>query len=179
MNHAAKIPNQNNEVVSTFLNLLLADEYVLYTKTRAAHWNVDGSNYFEVHVFLENQFNTLDYMVDEIAEQIRSLGHFASGSLKDFLSVSKVDSDNLNFKNSKEIFEMLRNDHDAMISMIQHEIGPISKKLKDQNTANFIAGLMEQHKKMVWMIRSFLSEPVFIEPTSFQNYDNLFADRNN
>jgi starvation-inducible DNA-binding protein len=168
MKQATRIPDQNNEVVATFLNLLLADEYILYTKTRSAHWNVDGSNYFELHVFLENQFNTLDYIIDEIAEQIRSLGHFASGSLKDFLSVSQMNNDSHNFKNSKEIFEMLRNDHDAMIRLIQHEIFPISKKLKDKSTATFISGLMEQHQKMAWMLRFFMSNPEFKEEEQIQ-----------
>ena len=73
MKPTAEITGQNNEVVVTFLNLLLADEYVLYTKTRTAHWNVDGEKDFEFHVFLENQYNTLDIMIDDIAEQIRSL----------------------------------------------------------------------------------------------------------
>ena len=65
-----EIPGKNDKVVVTFLNLLLADEYVLYTKTRAAHWNVDEANSFEIKVFLENQYNALDIMIDEIAERI-------------------------------------------------------------------------------------------------------------
>lgn len=176
MNRTNRIPYQNKEVVSTFLNVLLADEYVLYTKTRAAHWNVDGSNDFELHVFLENQYNRLDYMIDEIAEQIRSLGHFASASLKDFLSVSQMSNDNCNFKNAKEIFEMLRNDHDAMIRMMQHEVVPISKKLKDQNTAMFITGLLEQHKKMAWMLRYFMSNPEFNEEQQMQIANNQLVN---
>jgi len=172
MNQANSIPNQNKEVVSTFLNLLLADEYVLYTKTRAAHWNVDGSNYFELHVFLENQFNRLDYMIDEIAEQIRSLGFFVSGSLKDFMSIAQMNDDHDNYRDSKEIFEKLRNDHDTIIRVIKHEIHPISKKLKDPNTALFISGLMEQHQKMAWMLRFFMSNPEFNKEIQIQKANN-------
>jgi starvation-inducible DNA-binding protein len=168
MNQANRIPNQNKEVVSTFLNLLLADEYLLYTKTRAAHWNVDGSNYFELHVFLENQFTRLDYMIDEIAEQIRSLGHYASSLLDDYQSVLNINGNIHNFRNTKEIFEMLRNDHEAMIQTIQHEIVPILKKLKDQNTAILITGLMAQHKKMAWMLRFSMSNPEFKEENQIQ-----------
>jgi starvation-inducible DNA-binding protein len=168
MNQANRIPNQNKEVVSTFLNLLLADEYLLYTKTRAAHWNVDGSNYFELHVFLENQFTRLDYMIDEIAEQIRSLGHYASSLLDDYQSVLNINGNIHNFRNTKEIFEMLRNDHEAMIRTIQHEIVPVLKRLKDQNTSTFITGLMEQHKKMAWMLRFFMSNPEIKEEKQIQ-----------
>jgi starvation-inducible DNA-binding protein len=159
MNHATGIPNQNKEVVSTFLNLLLADEYLLYTKTRVAHWNMDGSNYFETHVFLENQFSRLDYMMDEIVEQIRSLGHYASVSLIDDQGLSPMNGQLHNFKNSREIFEMLRNDHDALILIIQHEIVPILEELEDKNTSAFITGLLGQHKKMTWMLPFFMSNP--------------------
>lgn len=161
MKQVNKIQNQELEVVSTFLNLLLADEYVLYTKTRTAHWNIDGANYFELHMFLENQFNTLDLMIDEIAEQIRSLGHFALGSLKDFLSIAQMSEDNQNFRDSEHIFETLQKDHEAIIQIIQHEIFPVSERLKDRDTAGFLAGLMEQHKKMAWMIRFYKLNPEF------------------
>src|SRR5512133_1885502 len=107
MNPLPKNSEQNNKVVVTFLNLLLAEEYVLYTKTRTAHWNVDGLNNFELHVFLENQYNRLDEIIDEIAVRIRSLGHFALGSLKDFLSISQIRDDNDDLSNSGQTFEIL------------------------------------------------------------------------
>jgi len=175
MKPSTETPNQTNEVVVTFLNLLLADEYVLYTKTRTAHWNIDGANYFELHEFLENQYNTLDIMIDEIAEQIRSLGHFALGSLKDFLSITQMSDNTDNFSNSGEIFETLRTDHEAIITMIEHEINPISDNLKDIDTAVFLTGLLEKHKKMAWMFRFFFSNPEY--NNYIQQNTNQLADR--
>jgi len=153
------IANQNNEVVVTFLNLLLADEYIIYTKTRTAHWNVDGLNNFELHVFLENQFNMLDEIIDEIAVRIRSLGHFALGSLKDFLSISQMADENDDLSNSGQTFEILLHDHEAIILIIHHELDPILNQLKDADTAEFLSGILAQHQKMVWMLRAFLSKP--------------------
>lgn len=174
-----RIPDQNNEIVATFLNLLLADEYVLYTKTRTAHWNMDGENYFELHVFLENQCNVLSDMMDDIAEQIRSLGHFAIGSLKDFISIANMNDDNHNFKNSKQIFDTLLEDHETIIQVIRHEVQPLSNQIIDLVTVEFLIGIMEHHEKMTQMIRSFLSEPDFIQPMTVRNFEILFADRNN
>ena len=179
MNEASGISDQNNEVIVSFLNLLLADEYVLYTKTRTAHWNVDGSNYFELHVFLENQYNAINDMIDDIAEQIRSLGHYALGSLKDFLSIAKVSDDNQNYGNSMHVFETLLHDHETIIRIIQHEVYPISHKYKDRVTSDFVSRIMEQHEKMIRLIRSFLSEPDFIKPIPAQNTSNFFAGRQN
>jgi starvation-inducible DNA-binding protein len=158
MNPHTRIQNQNNKVVVTFLNLLLADEYVLYTKTRTAHWNVDGANYFETHVFLENQFNTIDVIIDELAEQIRSLGHYALGSLKDFLSIAQINEDNHDFANSGKIFETLLYEHESIIRIIQHEIFSISVNLKDRETAKLLTGVLKRHKKMVSLLSAFLSD---------------------
>lgn len=161
MKPSTETSNQTNEVVVAFLNLLLADEYVLYTKTRTAHWNVGGTNYFELHVFLENQYNMLDLMIDEIAEQIRSLGHYALGSLKDFLSIAQMSDDNHNFRKSTEILETLRADHETIIGILRHEILSVSTKLNDTNTAFFLTGLLDQHEKMARMLNSLSSNPEY------------------
>lgn len=163
MKDAIETTFKNDKVVVTFLNLLLANEYVLFTKTRTAHWNLDGSNYFELHVFLENQYNEINEMIDDIAEQIRSLGHFTLGSLKDFLNIAQMNDDNQNFSNSKKNFETLLSDHLTIISIIKHELFPISEVLNDRNTAIFLTEIMKKHKEMVWMIRLFISNPDFNE----------------
>ena len=159
METAAEFPDQNDEVIITFLNLLLAEEYVLYTKTRTAHWNVDGLNNLELHEFLENQYNTLDEIIDEIAGRIRSLGHFALGSLKDFLSISQMSDDNDDLSNSGQAFDILLHDHESIIRMIHHEMDPISNQLNDAGTSDFLLKIMDKHHKMAWMLRAYLSKP--------------------
>src|SRR5665648_731049 len=118
MQKYAESPNFADDVVVTFLNLLLADEYVLYTKTRTAHWNVDGENYFETHLFLENQYNVLDLIIDDLAEQIRSLGHFALGSLKDFVSIDRRSDGNHDFVHSARIVGAVLIDQETIIRTI-------------------------------------------------------------
>lgn len=157
MKSVNEIPDQDNQVIVTFLTLLLADEYVLYTKTRTAHWNVDGSNYFELHVFLEHQYNMLDVIIDDLAEQIRSLGHMALGSLSDFVNVAQMSEENRNYGNSEEILRALLYDHETIMGIIEHEIPPISDKLKSMETAVFLAGILEKQRKSAHQIKAFLS----------------------
>jgi starvation-inducible DNA-binding protein len=151
------IPDHGIEEIVTFLNTLLADEYALYTKTRNAHWNVSGPSFFELHKFFETQYEALDVIIDDIAERVRSLGHFALGSLKDFLSVTHMGEENHDFSNPNQIIQTLVNDHETIIRIIRNDITPISDKHKDLGTADFVTGVMEQHEKMAWMLRSFLS----------------------
>ena len=79
------IPDHDLKEVATLLNTLLADEYVLFTKTRNAHWNVEGQNFMELHKFFESQYEQLDIIIDDVAERIRAVGHYSNGSLRQFL----------------------------------------------------------------------------------------------
>ena len=150
------IPDYDLQEVVTLLNTLLADENVLYTKTRNAHWNITGSNFFDLHKLFQMQYESLDIVVDEIAERVCSLGHFALGSMKDFLSITNMSEENHDFGNSKQIIQTLLNDHETIIRIIRSDIVPIATKYRDLGTADFVTGVMEQHEKMGWMLRASL-----------------------
>ena len=53
------ITNPNRQSVSTELSKILADEYVLYTKTRKAHCNVEGTDFYDKHKFFEGSIRTV------------------------------------------------------------------------------------------------------------------------
>jgi starvation-inducible DNA-binding protein len=95
-------------------------------------------------------------VIDDIAERVRSLGHYALGTLKDFLAVTHMEEENHDFSNSAQIIQVLLNDHETIIRIIRNDITPISEKYKDLGTADFVTGLMEKHEKMAWMLRSHL-----------------------
>src|ERR1700749_2804025 len=82
-------PEHLSEISKT-LSHILADEFVLYTKTRNAHWNIEGPDFHSMHVLFESQYNELAEVVDKIAERIRMLGHYAPATLKQFLELTHL-----------------------------------------------------------------------------------------
>jgi starvation-inducible DNA-binding protein len=150
------ISDKKLKEVATLLNTLLADEYLLYTKTRNAHWNIQGKNFNELHKFFESQYDSLDVIIDDIAERVRALGHFALGSLKDFLKIARLSEQNDDFSDQDHIVQTLLEDHESTIRSLRKDITIISDEFKDLGTADFMTGLMEQHEKMSWMLRSYL-----------------------
>ena len=80
---------EKSQLAAERLNTILADEFVLYTKTRNYHWNVEGSNFMEMHKFYETLYSELEEVIDEIAERIRSIGHYSQGRLKDFIELTE------------------------------------------------------------------------------------------
>src|SRR6476620_7579227 len=90
MNPNLSLDDSQRNGVCKILGSLLADESVLYTKTRNAHWNVVGPNFHALQLFFESQYEELAERVDEIAERIRSLGSPAPGTLAEFIKLSRL-----------------------------------------------------------------------------------------
>ncbi|MBK9990723.1 MAG: DNA starvation/stationary phase protection protein [Verrucomicrobia bacterium] len=69
--------------VGQILNLLLADEYMLYATTRDYHWNVTGPEFLSLHQQFESQYTQIAEWIDQIAERARSIGIGARGNWVD------------------------------------------------------------------------------------------------
>ncbi|HEY4194793.1 MAG TPA: DNA starvation/stationary phase protection protein [Mucilaginibacter sp.] len=150
------LKKENLTSVAHALNSILADEFVLYTKTRNAHWNVEGPDFYSKHLFFEKQYGELDEIIDSIAERIRALGHYAPGSLKLFLELTHL-TEKLHEQNTAEgyIKELLA-DHESLVIRLREKINEFANAFHDLGTSDFVTGLMETHEKMSWMLRSHL-----------------------
>lgn len=150
------ISEENKKAVSAQLAKLLADEYVLYTKTRNAHWNVEGPDFHSMHLFFESQYEQLDEIMDSVAERMRMLGHYAPGTLKSFLQLTHLAELTERSNDSLGFIRELTEDHDSIIEFIRGNINPFANDYGDAGTSDFITGLMEDHEKMAWMLRAHL-----------------------
>jgi len=151
-----EISDKNRQNVADILNTLLSDEYILYTQTRNAHWNIIGGNFSELHKFFESQYEILDEIIDDVAERVRSIGHYSLGSLKDFLRMARI-AENKALSKEKDAIQTLLAGHETIIQALRKEIQHVTEKYMDAGTADFITGVMEQHEKMAWMLRAYLS----------------------
>jgi starvation-inducible DNA-binding protein len=157
MNTSIGITEKNLKAVAKQLCRLLADEFVLYTKTRNAHWNVEGKDFHSMHVFFESQYGELEEIMDSVAERIRQLGHYAPATLKEFLELTQL-TEKLGEKNDGQGFiKELTADHEGIIIFLRENINPFASEFKDAGTSDFITGLMEDHEKMAWMLRAHLT----------------------
>ncbi|MBT1689096.1 Dps family protein [Dawidia soli] len=150
------IQEDRTQAVAVQLSKLLADEYVLYTKTRNAHWNVEGPDFHNMHLFFESQYEQLDEIIDNVAERVRALGHYAPGTLKSFLSLTHLTEYSERENTSNGFLRELLADHDSIITFLRENIEPFANEYRDAGTSDFITGLMEQHEKMAWMLRAHL-----------------------
>lgn len=148
-------PEQRDRVVAV-LATLLADEYVLYTKTRNYHWNVVGPQFNDLHKFFETQYEALDEFIDEVAERARSLGGRAPGTLAEFVKAARLKEEPGKTLDARAMIASLLADHEQLVRTLRGDLATVMDKHGDAGTSDFLTGLMEKHEKMAWMLRAFL-----------------------
>jgi starvation-inducible DNA-binding protein len=142
--------------VIDILNRLLADEVLLYVKTRNYHWNVEGPDFSETHKFFEAQYEQLDEIMDDVAERARALGGRAAGAMGEFLKLTRLAEDKGTTTGEKNMITNLLNDHEIIIRAVREDLQAVADKHRDAGTNDFLTGVMEEHEKMAWMLRSYL-----------------------
>ena len=147
---------EHREVVAHQLAPLLADEFVLYTKTLRAHWNLEGADFHSVHRFFEELYQQAADRADQVAERIRQLGHYAPASLKTFLQLTHLTEHDTAGTDSLSLIRILLQDHESIIAFIRGNLDEFQSAHKDAGTSDFVTALLAQHEKTAWMLRAHL-----------------------
>lgn len=156
-----KTPNigisaENRQAIADQLSKILADEFVLYSKTLNFHWNIEGPDFHSVHLYLETLYEEQQEVVDTVAEKIRAIGHYVPASLEKYSELTHLTEKIKGGNDSQSIFAELLEDHESIIIFLREKIKPISDKWQAEGISDYVTGLMEQHEKTAWMLRSHL-----------------------
>ncbi len=150
------ISDAHREGVCRILNTLLADEYVLYTRTRNYHWHVIGPHFYSLHLLFEKQYEELDDFIDDVAERVRSLGGPALGTLTEFVQNTRLKEEPGERLGPREMVVALLSEHEMLIQFLRHDVTACDDKWQDAGTTDFLTGLLEKHEKMAWLLRATL-----------------------
>jgi len=138
------------------LKVLLASNFVFYTKLHAAHWNVTGPNFFELHKLFEDQYNNLWDNVDTIAEKVRELDNFITVTPTDQIKLSIINADQ-SPSGAEEYVALFVKDHDRMI-MLLNLVFKLAENDNKQAVMNYIAERLDAHAKMRWFLKATLTQ---------------------
>ncbi len=142
--------------VGQMLNLLLADETMLYATTRDYHWNVTGPAFLSLHQQFETQYGQLAEWIDEIAERARAIGIGARGNWVDLTkAVRSLAAAGIGLGAAQMLSGLLVL-HEELIIQLRTDSAACAARFNDAGTADFLTGLMEKHEKAAWLIRAQL-----------------------
>lgn len=150
------IDDNHSSKVAQILNQLLADENVLYIKTRNYHWNVKGVHFHDLHLFFEGHYDILAGIVDEVAERIRQLNMAAIGTMIEFQEHTQLKEEPAKALKADTMLANLLHDHELIIRTIRNVITKVNEEYNDAGNADKLTAWMQEHEKMAWMLRSFL-----------------------
>jgi starvation-inducible DNA-binding protein len=141
---------------SKALGHILADEYVLYTKTLNAHWNVEGHDFHAMHAFFKSQYTEIANIIDMVAERMRMLGHYAPATLRQFLELTHLTEQIREKNDSLGFIRELLSDHESIIIYIRTQLNHLDAEIKDQGTSDYLTGLLQYHEKIAWELKAHL-----------------------
>jgi starvation-inducible DNA-binding protein len=150
------LTEQQRHGVMNLLNLDLADAYLLLVKTKKYHWDVVGPQFRTLHKLWEEYYQELTINIDKIAERIRTLGCYPTGTMAEFLSLATLKEHSGEIPTATGMVTQLVEDHEQIIRNLRNHIDQCSEEFHDQGSADFLTGLMEKHEEMAWMLRSFI-----------------------
>jgi starvation-inducible DNA-binding protein len=148
------ISTEDRARIADALSRVLADSYMLYLKTHNFHWNVTGPMFQTLHIMFMEQYTELWNALDDIAERIRALGHFAPGTYARFVELSSIREEP-GVPNAQEMIRQLVDGQEALIRTVR-EAFRVADEANDQPSAGMLSDRMEIHEKNAWMLRSFL-----------------------
>lgn len=134
------------------LTKVLADTFVLYFKTHAFHWNVEGPHFKSLHDLFEEQYTELWQVTDVIAERIRALDAYAPLNMDEMRKQATLEETG-QMPDADEMVKQLANDNAEIVNTIF----PVLRKaedLGDEATVDLLIGRVEVHEKAAWMLRS-------------------------
>ncbi|AOZ99842.1 Dps family protein [Flavobacterium commune] len=138
------------------LTTVLANEMLLYTKTRKFHWNVSGNSFMELHKLFESQYTALEQEIDEIAERISKLGGNAIGTMKEFIDNS-ILKENLKTVDQREMLHELLTDHETVLKQLRDFVKTV-EETQDYGTTDFLTALIQKHEEQSWMLRKYIDQ---------------------
>lgn len=140
------------------LNVLLANEYSLFTKTLNFHWNITGKRFHSLHKFLGEEYKELLQLMDDVAERVRILGHRPLSTVTEMLSVTTLAESPGRVPSSDQMLNDLLVDHVAIQKFLRRALKTEELFNDDPSTEDFLIGVLKKHEKTGWMLRSHLTD---------------------
>jgi len=137
------------------MNTYVANLAILNNKLHNLHWNVIGVQFMPVHKFTEELYDDAFAKFDDVAEQIKILGHMPLATTKDYLEATTVDEIQPKDFGQKEVLEIVKSDLELMKALAT-EIRNLADEDNDFVTVALFEDHVADYAKNLWFLESML-----------------------
>jgi starvation-inducible DNA-binding protein len=133
------------------LNVLLADTFALYMKTKNFHWHVSGPHFRSLHLLFDEHADQIFATTDDIAERVRKIGGVTLHSIGEIARLQRIPDNDADYVDPLDMVEELRSDNQALIASLR-EIHDLCDEEGDVATASLIENWIDQAERRVWFL---------------------------
>ncbi|WP_018256524.1 DNA starvation/stationary phase protection protein DpsA [Halomicrobium katesii] len=164
---ALRLEQEKVEQIVDALNADLANVYVLYHQLRKHHWNVEGAEFRDLHLFLGEAAEEAEAAADELAERVQALGgvpHASAATLESEATVEPEDEDVYDIRTS------LANDVDVYGEIIESARSHIelTEGLGDHASAQMLREQLVELEDAVHHIEHYLEDDTLVTESAMQ-----------
>jgi starvation-inducible DNA-binding protein len=143
-------PNESTGIAAG-MNVLLADVFALYVKTKNFHWHMSGPHGRDYHLLLEEQADALYAMTDPIAERIRKTGGSTIRCIGHASRIQRVKDNGAEYVDSLDMLAELRDDNQELAARLR-EVREMVDEHRDIATASRIEGWIDETERRTWFL---------------------------
>jgi starvation-inducible DNA-binding protein len=134
------------------LNVLLADSFALYIKTKNFHWHVRGPQFRDLHLLFDDQAAEIFALTDLIAERVRKNGATTLTSLGAIVGKSQIsDQDDANLSAEAMIKELIA-DNETYLARLR-ATKEAAGEAGDNATDGAIDDWTDQCQQRIWFLK--------------------------
>ena len=144
---------QSNAVaaLSAALNMLLADIFALYLKTKNFHWHMSGPHFRDYHLLLDEQADQIYAISDPIAERVRKIGGTTIRSIGHIARLKHVLDNDADFVTPLDMLAELRDDNRDLAARMR-EIHALCDEHDDIATASLLEVWLDEAERRSWFL---------------------------
>ena len=105
--------------LSGALNILLADMFCLYLKTKNFHWHVSGPHFRDYHLLLDEHAEQIFATTDDIAERVRKIGGTTLRSIGHIGRLQRIADNDADYVTPQDMLAELRDDNKRLTASMR------------------------------------------------------------
>ena len=133
------------------LNILLADMFGLYLKTKNFHWHVSGPHFRDFHLLLDEQAEQIFATTDDLAERVRKIGGTTLRSIGHVSRLQRIKDNNADFVTPMDMLAELRDDNKELVARMRETHG-LCDEHGDVATASLLETWIDEAERRSWFL---------------------------
>jgi starvation-inducible DNA-binding protein len=133
------------------LNILLADMFALYLKTKNFHWHMSGPHFRDYHLLLDEHGEQIFATTDAIAERVRKIGGSTLRSIGHIGRLQRVADNDAEFVTPMDMLAELRDDNKQLVANMRETHG-LCDEHEDVATASLLEVWIDEAERRTWFL---------------------------